>query len=684
MTAPLIAELASPGFSDLLCIDERPTVVADRKFQLRLFGQFRLDGPQGRIELGSRKLPGLLAYLVCTGQEQHRDRAMTLLWGAHSQLQARQNLRQALTRLRRVLGNDAIVGGANLIGIRAGLIECDVIEFERLVRAGDPRSLADALSLFAGPFFDNADFEEESWSEWLRAQQRRLDALAIDAALTSAADELRHRRWAKALELAERAIAIDNLREDAYRLAIQALAAAGRRSDALKRFDGLVALLKTELNVGPEPATRSLVRQLRLSDSVPAAPASRPAPAAGSSPSPARPSIAVLPFADNSETDHRYFADGIVEDIVLSLASMHELFVISRGSTLRLRVDGAEVGNVGRALGVRYVVTGSVRRSADRLRLWVELSDADSGEIVWTERMDSPLGEIFAVQDQIVADTVAHIAPSIRNAELKRALRKPPEKLSAYDWSLRALDLIFRLDREAFEDAVVLFDKAREIEPAFALPYAWTAWIHMHRIALGWSQDERADVEKATRLAQSAVRIDDRNARALATLGHLRSFFHHELDDGHQYVTDALTACPNDPFCWAISSASASYGGRTQEAVAHAQKALRLSPFDKYRFYYRAALGLAHYVAGEYDEAIRCASIAREENPGFTSNLRYLAASLAAAGRLQEAGAVGRSLRSRQRGFTLRGYRARMPFNDGGFRELHLEHLRLAGLPDKD
>jgi DNA-binding SARP family transcriptional activator len=284
MTAPVVAQLTSPVFNDVLCIDERSIVVTDRRFRLRLFGQFRLDGPQGRSELGSRKLSGLLAYLVCAGQEQHRDRVMTLLWGTRSQAQARQNLRQALTRLRRVLGNDAIVGDAHLIGIRAGLIECDVIEFERLVRAGDPRSVADALSLFDGPFFDNADFDEESWSEWLRAQQRRLDALALHAALTLAADELRHRRWAKALELAERAIAIDNLREDAYRLAIQALAAAGRRSDALKRFDGLVALLKTELNVGPEPATSSLVRQLRLSDSVPAAPASRPAPAEGSSP----------------------------------------------------------------------------------------------------------------------------------------------------------------------------------------------------------------------------------------------------------------------------------------------------------------------------------------------------------------------------------------------------------------
>ena len=141
----------------------------------------------------------------------------------------------------------------------------------------------------------------------------------------------------------------------------------------------------------------------------------------------------MLPFTDASETDQRWFADGIVEDIVLSLASLQELTVISRGSTLGLRAEGSPPGDVGRALGVRYLVTGSIRRSAGRLRVWVELSDTVSGETVWTDRMDVAIEEVFAVQDQIVADTVARIAPSIRNAELKRALRKPPETLSAYD-----------------------------------------------------------------------------------------------------------------------------------------------------------------------------------------------------------------------------------------------------------
>jgi adenylate cyclase len=297
--------------------------------------------------------------------------------------------------------------------------------------------------------------------------------------------------------------------------------------------------------------------------------------------------------------------------------------------------------------------------------------------------MDVAIEDVFAVQDQIVSDTVARIAPSIRNAELKRALRKPPETLSAYDSMLRALDLIFRLDKKSFLGAASFLHKAREIEPAFALPHAWAAWLHMYRAALGWSSDPGADIAQAAAFAQAAVRLDDRNARALATLGHLRSFFDRDYVVGRQYVADALMACPNDPFCWAMSSAGASYIGRHPEAVLHARKALRLSPFDKYRFYYRAALGLAHYVGAEYEEAIRFGRIAVDENPGFTSNLRYLAASLAASGQLEQARAVGRSLMAQQPDLNLQAYRARIPFKDDALRALHLDHLRLAGIPEQ-
>ena len=189
---------------------------------------------------------------------------MTLLWGESPQPKAQQSLRQALMRLRRILGEDAIVGGRDRVGIRPGLIDCDVAAFERLVAKGDRASLDDALQLYAGPFLADVSLAEEEWTAWARAQQGRLESLALDAAVTLATAELDAGRWPRALGAAHRALAIDNLREDAHRLVIAALVAGGRRADALKHFEDLTALLKSELDVAPEPETQRLARQIRL------------------------------------------------------------------------------------------------------------------------------------------------------------------------------------------------------------------------------------------------------------------------------------------------------------------------------------------------------------------------------------------------------------------------------------
>lgn len=396
------------------------------------------------------------------------------------------------------------------------------------------------------------------------------------------------------------------------------------------------------------------------------------------------PSIAVMPFRTlGTDRMSSYFGDGIVEDIVTSLANLRELFVISRGSTLAVRNQATDPKAAGEALGVRYVVTGSVLRLGKRLRVWVALDDAGTGETLTSERHEVAIGDLFDMQDRIVEETVARIAPNIRRAELMRAMRKQPESLTAYDCTLRALDLIYRLQRADFDRAGALLERAREIDPVFSLPYAWGAWIHMYRPSLGWSSDKDGDTAQASRLAAQASQLDGQNGRALATLGHLKSFFHHRYDDALRDLDAALVASPNDPFCYALSSASLSYVGRCTESAAHAARALRLSPLDRYRFYYLATLGLAHYTAGEHDEAVKWCRISVNENGAFTPSLRYLAASLAAAGRLEEAREAGQALMLQQPGFRLRDYEyANMPFAVGEQRERHMAHLRGAALPE--
>jgi TolB-like protein len=395
---------------------------------------------------------------------------------------------------------------------------------------------------------------------------------------------------------------------------------------------------------------------------------------------PDAPSIAVLPFLSHEIGDD--FGDGIVEGMLLSLTGLHELFVISRGSTIAFRGSERDPRSIGEMLGVRYIIAGSVRQSGERVRIWAELCDVASGETLWTDRLEAALGEVFALQDQIVAELVARIAPSVRQAELERALRKAPESLSAYDCTIRALNLFYMLERGGFDQAGGLLRKARQIEPTFALPFAWGAWIHMYRVAYGWSSDGRAEIGEATRLAQAALQLDGRNARALATCGHLASLFHRDYDTAQHYLDRALAACPNDPFGWALSSATMSYTGDAVQAIPRARHALRLSPCDKYRFYYLACLALAHYSGGDYEGAVSWGRISLRESPGFTPTLRYLAAALAACGDLAGAREAARMLLARQPNFTLRDYQAtNQPFRDPAQKVSHLAHLRLAGLP---
>ncbi len=234
------------------------------RLQLAVLGRFELRGPNGSIELTSKKLAALLAFLACTAPQAHsRDKLMALLWGSHFDAQARQNLRQALTRLRRVLGEDAIIANGDAVALQPGVIACDVARFEALLADGGRDSLNDAVSLYGGRLLDDITIPEEAWAEWFETERQRLEGLALDAMVKLGEQELEAGNHDPALSAANRAIAIIGLREDAHRLVMRALAAGGRRADALKHYEELAALLKRELAVEPDPATKALAAELR-------------------------------------------------------------------------------------------------------------------------------------------------------------------------------------------------------------------------------------------------------------------------------------------------------------------------------------------------------------------------------------------------------------------------------------
>src|SRR5712691_930560 len=273
------------------------------KFGLALLGRFELTGPQGVVELPSKKLAGLLAYLACTApRPQPRERLSTLLWGSHFDVQAKQNLRQALARLRKVLGPDALESDGEVVWLNAAAVQCDISRFEALVHEGSRDALSEAAGLYRGRLVDDVAVSEEGWNEWLTGERERLLQLALGAMVRLGEQELAAGRAEHALKAGRRAIALNNMREDAHRLIVQALAATGRKAEALRHYQDLVALLKRELNTEPDAATRSLVAELRSTEPPSRSPAVKIAKPA--LPQPDRSWIAVLGNPEQMTAEH--------------------------------------------------------------------------------------------------------------------------------------------------------------------------------------------------------------------------------------------------------------------------------------------------------------------------------------------------------------------------------------------
>jgi adenylate cyclase len=337
---------------------------------------------------------------------------------------------------------------------------------------------------------------------------------------------------------------------------------------------------------------------------------------------------------------------------------------------------------VGRELGVRYVLSGSVRRSGERTRIMAELSDTETQRVLWTDKIDGRTDDLFDLQDRISERTVTTIAPHVREAEIRRVMLKRPENLDAYDFMLRGLELLYRLKRTEFDRAGEMFEKSIALDPAYATPYALTALWHSIRVGQGWSENRRGDYEAVNRLAEAALERDPFDARALPLCGHVRALLFRDYEGAFALFDRAIAASPNSAVAWVRSSPTYSYVGQTAEAKRRAEMGLRLSPFDTHLFYTHTALGLACYTSGDYEEAVMWCRRSMSENPNYTANIRFLAASLTAAGRTAEAAVIGRALLALEPGFRVQHFCDTYAYKDPERRAAFAFHLRAAGLPD--
>lgn len=396
------------------------------------------------------------------------------------------------------------------------------------------------------------------------------------------------------------------------------------------------------------------------------------------------PSIAVMPFENlGGRPEDTYFADGLVEDVIVSLAGLHELVVVARSSTLAFRDRQIDPREAHRVFGVRYVLQGSVRRSRGSLRLSATLTDCVDGAALFATRRDMPEDRLFEEQDLLIEEIVANIAPHVRQAELARALRKPPQVFSAYDLLLRALHEMQSLDRAAYGRAGALLDAAMVADPAFAAPCAWkTSW-YCVMLAQDWIDDRDAAIEAADAMGRRAISLDENNALALAAYGHVRAFLKGDFEGALHFHDRARKAGPSHALAWLLSAGGMAYVGRGDEAVAFAEYAIRLAPFDQIRFTQYDWMAMCNYVAGRFESAANWANRALADQPAHLPSLRLRAASCAAM--RDESGALRArdAIMALAPNFRLAEYAARRrTFAPDSLQCQWLEHLRAAGLPD--
>jgi TolB-like protein/tetratricopeptide (TPR) repeat protein len=398
---------------------------------------------------------------------------------------------------------------------------------------------------------------------------------------------------------------------------------------------------------------------------------------------PDKPSIAVLPFENLSgDPEQEYFADGMVEDIITALSHMRWLFVIARNSSFTYKGRAVDVRQVGRELGVRYVLEGSVRKAGNRVRIAGQLIDASTGTNMWADRFEGQLEDIFDLQDQVTGSVVGAIAPKLEQAEIERAKRKPTENLDAYDHFLRGMACVHRWTRDGNAEALGHFAKAIQLDPDFAAAYGMAARCYAQRKGSGWTVDRPKENAEAERLARRAATLGRDDAVALSAAGMALAFVVGDLDGGATLIARALVLDPNSAWGWQFSSWVKVWLGEPEVAIEHVDRAMRLNPSDPHVFNVRAAAASAHFFAGRYAEAASWAEAAVREQPNHLIGQCILAASSALGGRLTRARNALTLLCQFEPTLRLSNLKDLFPFKRREDLARLAEGLRKAGLPE--
>jgi adenylate cyclase len=397
-------------------------------------------------------------------------------------------------------------------------------------------------------------------------------------------------------------------------------------------------------------------------------------------PLPDKPSIAVLPFQNISgDPEQDYFADGMVEEIITALSRFKSLFVIARNSSFIFKGRAVDIKEVGRQLGVRYVLEGSVRKASGKVRITGQLIDAVTGAHIWADRFERELTDVFALQDEVTVAVVSAIQPKLLQTEIAMATRRRPENLTAYDLYLRALQQYYLTTPEACAETMRLAGRALELDPRFGLAAVLAGASHSRNVLFGYSVDPQFDRTEAVRLLRFALSLDDSDADTLAWAAFISAYMIGDCESGLELADRAVALNPNSHRTWGCRGWVCGAAGLQEEAVQSFERAVRMSPVNPQLYLPLGGMGAALIELGRFDEAIVVGKKAQRKNSSYAAAYRCLASAFAHLGRHAEAREAAARVLEVDPAFTISAWIARGGQSNA---KLLIEGFRKAGLPE--
>ena len=661
--------------------------------RIRILGGLDAKSLTGEpLRLPTRKTSLLLAALVLAGEKGARRQALCdAFWADRGEAQARSSLRQALAAIRRSFshGGDTAIrieGDLETLHLLASADEIDVWRFDRLIQSTAPADLAGAGDLYQGDVLAGIALPEPL-DQWFAPHQRayRRKALELVERLSLlAGPEVE----AACQALAERLLAGDAAAEEAHRALIRLYQRQGRLNAAIRQFELCKDTLRRDLDVEPEAQTEALITRLRdaraaASNAGPALAQEHASPSAAPARDRDQPSIIVMPFDNLSGAEDEYFVDGVVEEITSALSRVREFFVIARQSAFTYKGRFVDVREVGRELGVNYVVEGTVRRGGDRLRISVQLVDAETRNQLWSDRFEGATKDIFAFQDEIAAQVAGAIHPAVRNAEIAVAKSKLPGSVRAYDLVLQAYPKIWSQSSVDNAQAIAILSNAIATCSDYGRAHALLAWCHSQDQVYLWSANPEASRASAGRAVDAAAPLIGDDPTALAAVGAAISQSLDDLPRAASYVDSALTLDPNNAWAWSRSGWIAIYQDEPDRARDRFERSLALSPLDPLAFNQRIGIAMTFGYKGEYAQSAKLLQEVLNKHPNITWAYRQLAFVSAMAGDLVTARDAMKKLRAAHPGATIALMKRAHPSRHSQrIFDLMLQGWRAAGLPE--